>query len=109
MAILGKNLRRLVNQALKPFHNELINSQYLQHIMDKTPEGSKTTRRLSMLRHHGVNTVLDVGANTGQYALALRRAGYEQAIFSFEPLSDAFGQLERKSRSDPNWRVFHCA
>lgn len=66
-------------------------------------------RRITMIAHHGVNTVVDVGANTGQYASALRQAGYTEEIFSFEPLSEACRKLEKKSHSDPKWRVFHSA
>jgi len=66
-------------------------------------------RRLTMMAHHGINAVADVGANTGQYASALRQAGYKEDIFSFEPLSEAHLELERKSRSDPKWHVFHNA
>lgn len=32
-------------------------------------------RRLCLLGHHKIDLVLDVGANTGQYALSLRRSG----------------------------------
>ncbi len=66
-------------------------------------------RRLTMMAHHDVNTVVDVGANTGQYSSALRQAGYTEEILSFEPLSEAYAELEKKSRPDPKWRVFHCA
>src|SRR5208282_4502119 len=66
-------------------------------------------RRLTMMAHHGVETIVDVGANTGQYACALRQAGYKEDILSFEPLSEAYEELEKKSRSDPKWRVFHSA
>jgi FkbM family methyltransferase len=66
-------------------------------------------RRLTMIAHHRINTVIDVGANTGQYASALRRAGYKGEILSFEPLSDAYAELEKKSRHDPKWRIFNCA
>jgi FkbM family methyltransferase len=66
-------------------------------------------RRLTMMTHHGVNTVVDVGANTGQYSSALRQAGYSGDILSFEPLSEAYEELEKKSGPDPKWRVFHSA
>src|SRR5260370_33003279 len=66
-------------------------------------------RRLTMMRHHGIDAVLDVGANTGQYASALRQAGFQGDILSFEPLSDAFRQLEEYSRCDPKWRVYRFA
>jgi FkbM family methyltransferase len=66
-------------------------------------------RRMTMIAHHGINTVVDVGANTGQYASALRQAGYPEEILSFEPLSEAYQELAKKSHSDPKWRVFHNA
>jgi FkbM family methyltransferase len=73
------------------------------------PVYPSANRRMTMLTHHEIDTVLDVGANTGQYASALRRAGYKGEILSFEPLSDAYAELEKKSRNDSRWRVFNCA
>lgn len=68
-----------------------------------------TNRRMTIIAHHGIDTVIDVGANTGQYASALRRAGFQGEILSFEPLSDAYAELEKNSRHDPAWRAFNCA
>src|SRR5690242_20492587 len=68
-----------------------------------------TNRLLTMITHHRIDTVIDVGANTGQYASALRKAGYTGRIISFEPLSEAYAELEKKSRPDPKWRVFQTA
>src|ERR1700681_4651475 len=66
-------------------------------------------RRLTMMAHHGVNTVVDVGANTGQYASALRQAGYKEEILSFEPLSEAYETAAKKSPTAPKWRVLKSA
>ena len=40
-------------------------------------------RRLRIMERLHIDLVLDLGANTGQYARGLRRAGYEGTIVSF--------------------------
>lgn len=62
-------------------------------------------RRLRLLRHHGVDVVLDVGANNGQYARELRRDGYTGWIVSFEPLPDCVVRLRRQAQADGCWDV----
>lgn len=58
-----------------------------------------------MLASHGVDVVLDVGANTGQFARSLREAGYQGRLVSFEPLSTAHAQLLRVSDRDTRWDI----
>lgn len=69
------------------------------------PEASEAGRLSAMLENHGIDLVLDVGANTGQFARALRAAGYKDRLVSFEPLSAAHAQLLRASRQDALWEV----
>src|SRR5262249_33864129 len=52
-----------------------------------------------------VDLVLDIGANTGQWAGDLRWEGYAGDMISFEPLGDAHRQLIKNARHDPRWSV----
>lgn len=60
---------------------------------------------VAVLTHEGVDAVIDVGANTGQYGQMLRRHGYRGPILSFEPLPDARRALGGAARGDPLWRL----
>lgn len=62
-------------------------------------------RLTGMLDRHAITLVLDVGANIGQYADALRNNGYEGRIVSFEPLSAAHAELTANADLDPEWQV----
>jgi len=56
-----------------------------------------------MLAHYGVGLLVDVGANVGQYALAVRAGGYQGSILSIEPAAAAYAVLERAAARDPLW------
>lgn len=62
------------------------------------------------IRHFGVDCVIDVGANAGQYATMLRRdVGFAGTILSFEPNPTVFAALKRAAAGDPRWQVFNAA
>jgi FkbM family methyltransferase len=74
------------------------------------PAESALARRKKLVQRYGVEAVLDVGANTGQYARELRGdLGYAGEIISFEPLAPAFEELQRACRGDARWRAINCA
>jgi FkbM family methyltransferase len=58
------------------------------------------------LKSRSIDTVLDVGANIGQFASRLRAAGYRGLISSFEPSSQPFEALAKTAASDPKWQVY---
>lgn len=64
---------------------------------------TRQARRSTLLTQHAITTVVDVGANSGQYASSLREHGYRGRIVSFEPLRGPFTQLETQAAPDPLW------
>ncbi len=68
------------------------------------------TKRLARsLVHADITAVLDVGANVGQYATMLRRAGFSGDIVSVEPLSGAYAQLHTRAAKDSRWTCLNSA
>lgn len=70
------------------------------------PFGARRAKQLDMQR---IASVLDVGANLGQYARELRAFGYGGSILSFEPISSVYSQLATAAARDPSWDCFNVA
>ena len=67
-------------------------------------------RRKKILSSYDIDTVLDIGANSGQFARQMRYCiGYSKKIISFEPQSSVFEILKKASKNDKNWDVFNMA
>ncbi len=64
---------------------------------------------LDHLKMNNIETILDVGANAGQYSRELRKAGFKGRIISFEPASMAYRDLKMIALRDKNWQTFNFA
>lgn len=73
------------------------------------PSNSSSARQQLQMQTFNIDLILDVGANTGQYASNTRLAGYRGRIISFEPLSDAYFQLKQACDSDELWEAHQLA
>lgn len=54
----------------------------------------------------GINTIIDIGANRGQFARKAKSIFKEATFVCFEPVPSAFGELEQWAKSEGEGRVF---
>ena len=63
-----------------------------------------------LIRHYGIDCILDVGGNMGQYHDMLREeVGFKGWIWSFEPVAKYVAMLKDKAVTDARWKVFDFA
>ena len=75
-----------------------------------SPTFNSVARKRKLFEAYNIDIVLDVGANTGQFAEQLRGdIGYSGRIASFEPMSSAFQQLQKNALGEHNWEIFNFA
>jgi len=73
------------------------------------PQCDPSFQRAALLRRNDVDVVLDGGANSGQYAIALRRSGYTGRIMSYEPVKASFDRLLAATAGDHGWTAYKIA
>lgn len=61
------------------------------------------------LRAARIETIIDVGANTGQFSSAMRALLPHAQIYAFEPLSECFAELSRRFERSGNFKAFMVA
>ena len=66
-------------------------------------------RPYEWLNQWNIRTVLDIGANTGQFAAMIHKALPEARIYSFEPLRDCYEQLRKNMVGILGFKAFNFA
>lgn len=89
-------LRRLIRRALRHCGADVVRWR---------PQSSPEAALAKALIYQGIDSVLDVGANEGQYGKYLRELGFNGRIISFEPLPIPHARLRALARKDPMWVV----
>jgi len=72
-------------------------------------KGSDPDRKNKLIKLCEIDTLFDVGANSGQYGRYMRELGYKGRIISFEPLKSAFRELQKAAKNDALWQTQHIA
>ncbi len=56
-----------------------------------------------------LETILDIGANTGQFAKSMHELFPEATLYSFEPLKDCYEELLVQFKNVPQFQAFNVA
>jgi FkbM family methyltransferase len=64
---------------------------------------------LPWLKQAQIRTVLDIGANTGQFASAVHEVLPHARIYSFEPLDDCYKQLKNRLSNADGFKAFNVS
>ncbi len=70
-----------------------------------TPSASEDLRNAMLFKGQGITHVIDIGANTGQFAESLYDFGYQGKVISFEPVGSAYRELQARASRYPDWLV----
>jgi len=89
-------------------HNKLA-ALFGYELIKRKKHPTSETHLINLFDALGVDLVLDVGANRGQFVQRLRAQGYQGIVHSFEPVSATFRVLEEISASDSAWFVHQLA
>ena len=67
----------------------------------------KIFKTIQKLFNENINTVIDVGAHYGEFALAINKKFKIKKIISFEPNTDAFNKLKLKTKKYENIKTLN--
>jgi len=77
------------------FYKKIIKKAFNQIGLDIIRISKSPKQSLLGLRHLPIKTIIDVGANTGQFARMILNVFPEAHLYSFEPLIEPFKQLKK--------------
>lgn len=77
--------------------------------MTSWPLGAPAYALFRALVEPDPDVIIDVGANSGQFAQECRGFGYTKEIISFEPGRQAYASLQANARDDPRWSTVRTA
>jgi FkbM family methyltransferase len=76
----------------------------------RIPEGEPLPEnRFNWLKNLSIGAVLDIGANTGQFAMEIHKLLPDAAIYSFEPLHECYAQLTETMKNVSRFKAFNFA
>ena len=92
-----RNAKKLIRKTLNVLNIDI----------HRIPEHEKN--KFAWLSDLHINTIIDIGANAGQFALKIKKYFPDTLIYSFEPLHDIYMQLIKKTNKLRNFEAYNVA
>ncbi|MFX0140231.1 MAG: FkbM family methyltransferase [Candidatus Hodarchaeota archaeon] len=90
---------------MKKFLKQLIKKTFNQIGLDINRRSKSPANSLLGLKRLPINTIIDVGANNGQFSKYIKNFFPEARFYCFEPLSEPFKELKQWSDRQRNGRT----
>ena len=98
---MNKILKKAIKQIIKSLGYDLIPYNHRTH---------PVLRQKALMAAYGIDTVIDVGANVGNYGLKLiDDMNFKGEIHSFEPMLNEYKVLANRTQSHMNWSAHNFA
>lgn len=88
---------------------KIIKKSFLNAGLDIKKASPATFKEFVWLKNLNIETIFDIGANTGQFATMLSEVLPKASMYSFEPLGDCFEKLLLNMKNHPRFRAFNFA
>ncbi len=99
-------IKKLIYHSLSLFNLQL----YRMPTAEELKQIAEAERRRTLwLRNMNIETILDIGANTGQFAKSMHELFPEATLYSFEPLKDCYEELLVQFKNVPQFQAFNVA
>lgn len=95
------NTKLLINNLLHHFGYQITKSPFSKRQIK--------SGHFIWLQKFGIKTIIDIGANEGQFIDKISKILPEENIFSFEPLQGSFKRLEERASGKKNITIFNFA
>lgn len=101
-------IRNFVHRSLRTFGWEVQRLTSLKK-NQTSKRHQEQLHKWQFAKNHKPGTILDIGANEGQFATLIREILPNSKIYSFEPLPDCYKQLKTNSQEMHPHEVFPFA
>jgi len=100
-------MRRLIRNFLQKFGYDIIKlrPKFNPASIDK----EKVIAESGWLRSYGFNSIIDIGANEGQFSIKARTLFPKASIYAFEPIKSIYDQLIKNFAHDKKFTAYDVA